>query len=48
VPNHVARNYQSISNPLGTKDFGADDDKTVEYSVNNNFYYVPREKSSST
>ncbi|NVJ87951.1 MAG: alpha amylase C-terminal domain-containing protein [Flavobacteriaceae bacterium] len=41
VPNHVARNYQSITNPKGTKDFGADDDTTVEYDVNNNFYYVP-------
>ena len=41
VPNHVARNYQSLSNPEGTKDFGADDDKTVEYNVDNNFYYVP-------
>jgi len=41
VPNHVARNYQSISNPKGTKDFGADDDKSKEYDVNNNFYYVP-------
>ncbi|WP_166382236.1 alpha-amylase family glycosyl hydrolase [Polaribacter sp. 11A2H] len=43
VPNHVARNYQSLSNPAGTKDFGADDDKTVEYDVDNNFYYVPNE-----
>ena len=43
VPNHVARNYQSLSNPEGTKDFGADDDKTVEYDVNNNFYYSPNE-----
>ena len=43
VPNHVARNYQSLSNPEGTKDFGADDDKTVEYDVDNNFYYVPNE-----
>ncbi|WP_437438437.1 alpha-amylase family glycosyl hydrolase [Polaribacter porphyrae] len=41
VPNHVARNYQSLTNPKGTKDFGADDDKTVAYNVNNNFYYVP-------
>ena len=41
VPNHVARNYQSISNPEGTKDFGADDDTSKEYDVNNNFYYVP-------
>ena len=41
VPNHVARNYQSISNPEGTKDFGVDDDTSKEYDVNNNFYYVP-------
>lgn len=42
VPNHVARNYESVTNPEGTKDFGADDDTTVEYDVNNNFYYVPK------
>ena len=42
VPNHVARNYESVSNPSGTKDFGADDNKLVEYDVNNNFYYVPK------
>lgn len=41
VPNHVARNYQSETNPKGTKDFGADDDTSVAYHVNNNFYYVP-------
>ena len=41
VPNHVARNYQSLTNPKGTKDFGADDNKTVVYDVNNNFYYNP-------
>jgi len=43
VPNHVARNYQSLSNPKGTEDFGASDDKTVTYNVNNNFYYNPGE-----
>lgn len=43
VPNHVARNYHSISKPQGVKDFGADDDKTVVYAVNNNFYYNPGE-----
>ena len=43
VPNHVARNYQSLSNPKGTKDFGANDYKTVQYDVNNNFYYNPGE-----
>lgn len=41
VPNHVARNYQSLSNPEGTTDFGAEDDKSVAYHVNNNFYYNP-------
>lgn len=43
VPNHVARNYQSLTNPEGTEDFGASDDTTVVYDVNNNFYYNPGE-----
>nr|WP_241678333.1 alpha-amylase family protein [Algibacter amylolyticus] len=43
VPNHVARNYKSISNPKGVKDFGEDDDTAVVYKVNNNFYYNPNE-----
>ncbi|MDF2179032.1 alpha-amylase family glycosyl hydrolase [Aliiglaciecola sp. CAU 1673] len=43
VPNHVARDYQSLSKPQGVKDFGADDDKTVEYAKHNNFYYIPGE-----
>ncbi|WP_420851550.1 alpha-amylase family glycosyl hydrolase [Psychroserpens algicola] len=43
VPNHVARNYQSASNPEGASDFGAEDDTTVAYAVNNNFYYNPGE-----
>ncbi len=41
VPNHVARNYQSLTNPEGVTDFGAEDNKTVVYDVNNNFYYSP-------
>uniref|UniRef100_UPI00404A3C0A alpha-amylase family protein n=2 Tax=Flavobacterium sp. TaxID=239 RepID=UPI00404A3C0A len=41
VPNHIARRYEGKSNPAGVKDFGADDDKTVEYAKNNNFYYIP-------
>ncbi|MCE1198167.1 MAG: alpha-amylase family protein [Marinilabiliales bacterium] len=41
VPNHVARNYHSIFNPPGEKDFGAEDDKKVVYSKNNSFYYLP-------
>ncbi|WP_370479970.1 alpha-amylase family protein [Tamlana flava] len=43
VPNHVARNYKSISKPEGVRDFGEDDDTSVAYNVNNNFYYNPDE-----
>ncbi|OIQ30091.1 MAG: alpha-amylase [Bacteroidetes bacterium MedPE-SWsnd-G2] len=43
VPNHVARNYKSLTNPEGTEDFGASDDKTVVYAKDNNFYYNPGE-----
>jgi len=43
VPNHVARNYQGLTNPEGIEDFGANDDTTVVYDVNNSFYYVPGE-----
>ncbi|MCR4030132.1 MULTISPECIES: alpha-amylase family glycosyl hydrolase [Flavobacterium] len=43
VPNHIARKYEGKSNPEGVKDFGADDDVTVEYKRDNNFYYIPRE-----
>nr|WP_321232253.1 alpha-amylase family glycosyl hydrolase [uncultured Psychroserpens sp.] len=41
VPNHVARNYQSLSNPKGASDFGAEDNTTLIYDINNNFYYNP-------
>jgi len=41
VPNHVARNYQSVSKPEGVADFGENDDTSVEYNRNNNFYYIP-------
>lgn len=41
VPNHVARNYQGLTNPKGVEDFGASDDKSKVYHVNNNFYYNP-------
>ena len=43
VPNHVARNYQSISKPEGVVDFGENDDTSVEYKRDNNFYYIPDE-----
>ncbi len=41
VPNHVARKYEGKSNPDGVRDFGADDDTTVAYKRDNNFYYIP-------
>lgn len=41
VPNHVARAYRSSGAPAGVRDFGADDDASVEYARNNDFYYVP-------
>ncbi len=41
VPNHVARKYEGRSNPKGVMDFGANDDTSVVYKKNNNFYYIP-------
>ncbi len=41
VPNHIARKYEGKNNPQGVRDFGADDDVTVEYKRDNNFYYIP-------
>lgn len=43
VPNHVARKYVGLNNPEGVRDFGADDDTTVAYTKDNNFYYIPGE-----
>ncbi|MFV8355093.1 alpha-amylase family glycosyl hydrolase [Flavobacterium sp. XS1P32] len=41
VPNHIARKYEGKNNPVGVKDFGANDDVTVAYKRDNNFYYIP-------
>lgn len=46
VPNHVARNYVGLTNPEGIVDFGANDNSSLEYDVNNNFYYIPGEAFS--
>ena len=40
VPNHVARNYESNSTPEGHEPFGQSDDASVEYSRDNNYYYI--------
>ena len=41
VPNHVARQYHSDAKPEGVIDLGENDDKTVAFSAQNNFYYIP-------
>ena len=47
VPNHVARQYHSDSHPADTRDLGADDDTTVAFSPQNNFYYLPGQALST-
>ncbi len=44
VPNHVARGYHSDAAPKGVADFGDNDDTTVAFCANNNFYYLPNEE----
>ena len=44
VPNHVARQYHSISRPEGVKDLGEDDDTAKGFDANNNYYYIPGQK----
>lgn len=39
VPNHVAREYQSIVRPVSVKDLGEDDDVSKHFSPQNDFYY---------
>ena len=43
VPNHVARQYHSDAIPEGVRDLGEDDDTSLSYSPDNNFYYLPGE-----
>lgn len=43
VPNHLARNYQSDSSPDGFIDFGKNDDTSIAFSTENDFYYLPGE-----
>lgn len=40
VPNHVAREYHSVKKPVGVKDLGEDDDRNMNFSPQNNFYYT--------
>lgn len=43
VPNHVARNYEGAGTPDGQDVIGEQDDNSVEYLRDNNFYYIPGE-----
>ena len=39
VPNHVARQYKSIAKPNGIIDLGENDNQSMSFEANNNFYY---------
>ena len=38
VPNHLAREYKSMSKPFDVEEFGAHDNKDVAFARDNNFY----------
>lgn len=40
VPNHVAREYQSVCKPAEESDLGENDDSDKHFSIENNFYYL--------
>ena len=44
VPNHVARQYQSICKPKGVKNLGEDDNPQMGFDPQNNFYYCPGQR----
>ncbi len=44
VPNHVARDYGKVTPSEGHPMLGADDDKTVHWKMENDFFYYPGEK----
>jgi len=43
VPNHVARQYYSDAKPQGIVDLGENDNQSVPFERNNNFYYIPEQ-----
>lgn len=43
VPNHVARAYRAHARPKDVIDLGEQDDRSIRFSPNNNFYYLPGE-----
>lgn len=44
VPNHVARQYHSDAKPKKVKDLGEDDNTSLAFDPDNNFYYLPDQK----
>jgi len=46
VPNHVARQYHSDSNPKGVKNIGENDNIHTSFDTGNNFYYIPGQEFS--
>ncbi len=43
VPNHVAREYSGAMTPPGEPVLGADDDSSIHWAPDNDFYYYPGE-----
>ena len=43
IPNHVARDYKSVSAPAGVRSLGIDDDTSVHWAPENDFFYYPGE-----
>lgn len=43
VPNHVSRAYASDAKPSDERDLGDDDDTSMSFDPQNNFYYLPGE-----
>ncbi len=43
VPNHVCRQYLSTQKPNEVPALGENDDSSMQFSVANNFYYIPGE-----
>ncbi len=44
VPNHVGRQYRSDAAPEGVADLGANDNKEMFFSPDNNFYYITHQQ----
>lgn len=44
VPNHVSRDYGKVNPSEGHPVLGADDDKTVHWKTENDFFYYPGQK----